>query len=221
MISSLCHCAIINCRPILHRELRWQKRILIKGYASSFDSYPRPSLLQDNHRSSHPDSPDLVYDPSSTDSSSSLLTHFRPRLQPKLDQDSNGFTDPLETNKQDIRDQSSTNQTNADQSIISFRDIRSQVLEELRHPDQNCGIKWKRFPGLNKILKGHRSGELTVFTGNPVFLISSLFDRRLTIIIVSFPSNQERLAVVRPHFCPNILSICACKEYQHCGAILK
>lgn len=26
-------------------------------------------------------------------------------------------------------------------------------------------MKWKRFPTLNKILKGHRRGELTVITG--------------------------------------------------------
>jgi twinkle protein len=26
-------------------------------------------------------------------------------------------------------------------------------------------VKWKRFPTLNKILKGHRRGELTVITG--------------------------------------------------------
>lgn len=27
------------------------------------------------------------------------------------------------------------------------------------------GIKWKRYPTLNRILKGHRKGELTVLTG--------------------------------------------------------
>lgn len=27
------------------------------------------------------------------------------------------------------------------------------------------GVKWKRFPTLNKILLGHRRGELTVLTG--------------------------------------------------------
>ena len=26
-------------------------------------------------------------------------------------------------------------------------------------------LQWKRFPILNEILKGHRSGELTIFTG--------------------------------------------------------
>ena len=27
------------------------------------------------------------------------------------------------------------------------------------------GIKWKRYPTLNKLLRGHRRGELTVLTG--------------------------------------------------------
>lgn len=28
-----------------------------------------------------------------------------------------------------------------------------------------CLLQWKRYPTLNKLLKGHRRGELTVFTG--------------------------------------------------------
>lgn len=27
------------------------------------------------------------------------------------------------------------------------------------------GVKWKRYPALNRILRGHRKGELTVLTG--------------------------------------------------------
>ena len=30
---------------------------------------------------------------------------------------------------------------------------------------QGVGIQWKRFPNLSNILKGHRAGELTIFTG--------------------------------------------------------
>lgn len=55
---------------------------------------------------------------------------------------------------------------NLNNSIVTFKDLRSEVLHELKHPNQNAGVKWKRFPGLNKILKGHRKGELTIFTGN-------------------------------------------------------
>lgn len=28
-----------------------------------------------------------------------------------------------------------------------------------------AGVKWTRFPTLNKILKGHRRGEMTILTG--------------------------------------------------------
>ncbi|XP_051883651.1 twinkle protein, mitochondrial isoform X1 [Pristis pectinata] len=50
-------------------------------------------------------------------------------------------------------------------SIISFRQLRDDVFGELANADQISGIKWQRFPDLNKLLKGHRKGELTVFTG--------------------------------------------------------
>lgn len=46
--------------------------------------------------------------------------------------------------------------------IVRFRD---EVLAEV----QNCssaGVRWRRFPILNELLKGHRRGELTVFTGS-------------------------------------------------------
>nr|XP_013810441.1 PREDICTED: twinkle protein, mitochondrial isoform X3 [Apteryx mantelli mantelli] len=50
-------------------------------------------------------------------------------------------------------------------SIISFRQLREEVFGELVNVDQVAGIKWARFPELNKLLKGHRRGELTIFTG--------------------------------------------------------
>ncbi|XP_060097765.1 twinkle mtDNA helicase [Heteronotia binoei] len=50
-------------------------------------------------------------------------------------------------------------------SIISFRELREEVFGELANVEQVAGIKWARFPEMNKLLKGHRKGELTVFTG--------------------------------------------------------
>nr|XP_054761722.1 twinkle mtDNA helicase-like [Lytechinus pictus] len=50
-------------------------------------------------------------------------------------------------------------------SIVSFRSLRDEVLGELSHAEQVAGVKWKRYPLLNKHMKGHRRGELTVFTG--------------------------------------------------------
>lgn len=50
-------------------------------------------------------------------------------------------------------------------SIVTFPALRNGVKEELLNTSVLEGIKWKRFPGLNKFLKGHRSGELTILTG--------------------------------------------------------
>ncbi|CAG9822315.1 unnamed protein product, partial [Phaedon cochleariae] len=50
-------------------------------------------------------------------------------------------------------------------SITTFSTLRAEVLSDLQNIDKVQGVKWRRFPTLNKILQGHRSGELTVFTG--------------------------------------------------------
>lgn len=51
-------------------------------------------------------------------------------------------------------------------SIVSFRQLREEVLGELSNVEQAAGVRWSRFPDLNRLLKGHRKGELTVFTGD-------------------------------------------------------
>ncbi|KAK3782956.1 hypothetical protein RRG08_065866 [Elysia crispata] len=53
----------------------------------------------------------------------------------------------------------------AHESIVSFSHLRQEILSQLLHTEQVAGVKWKRFGTLNKLLKGHRRGELTVFTG--------------------------------------------------------
>lgn len=53
----------------------------------------------------------------------------------------------------------------AHKSIVSFKQLRDDVFGELVNTDQVAGVKWSRFPEMNRILKGHRKGELTVFTG--------------------------------------------------------
>ncbi|XP_072312445.1 twinkle mtDNA helicase [Eucyclogobius newberryi] len=53
----------------------------------------------------------------------------------------------------------------AHKSIVSFKQLREDVYGELLNKEQVAGVKWTRFPELNRILKGHRKGELTVFTG--------------------------------------------------------
>lgn len=50
-------------------------------------------------------------------------------------------------------------------SIVSFQKLRDDIYSELAQLEQVAGVKWKRFPALNKLLKGHRRGEMTIFTG--------------------------------------------------------
>ncbi|KAI9483413.1 MAG: P-loop containing nucleoside triphosphate hydrolase protein [Benjaminiella poitrasii] len=49
--------------------------------------------------------------------------------------------------------------------IVDFRDVREDVYNEVLHPEQTMGVQSNDLPSLNKILKGHRPGELTIFTG--------------------------------------------------------
>lgn len=50
-------------------------------------------------------------------------------------------------------------------SITTFSSLRQDVLSDLQNIDRVQGVKWKRFPILSRVLKGHRRGELTVITG--------------------------------------------------------
>lgn len=51
-------------------------------------------------------------------------------------------------------------------SITTFHSLREDVLSDLQNLDKVQGVKWTRYPSLNKLLKGHRKGELTVLTGS-------------------------------------------------------
>lgn len=50
-------------------------------------------------------------------------------------------------------------------AITTFGSLRQDVLSDLQNIEKVQGVKWRRFPVLNKLLKGHRKGELTVLTG--------------------------------------------------------
>ncbi|XP_072154968.1 mitochondrial DNA helicase isoform X2 [Bemisia tabaci] len=50
-------------------------------------------------------------------------------------------------------------------SVTTFSSLREELLAELQNKNNTQGVKWKRFPGLNNILKGHRRGELSILTG--------------------------------------------------------
>jgi len=49
--------------------------------------------------------------------------------------------------------------------ILSFDDLRQDVLHEILHPDQYAGVPLPSLPKFTQIIKGLRRGELTVVTG--------------------------------------------------------
>ncbi|KAL3287920.1 hypothetical protein HHI36_002376 [Cryptolaemus montrouzieri] len=75
------------------------------------------------------------------------------------------YVSPHMDESQDFKTIISNAQNLWHKSITTFASLRQDVLCDLQNMDQVQGIQWKRFPTLNKILKGHRSGELTVITG--------------------------------------------------------
>ncbi|XP_068161901.1 twinkle mtDNA helicase [Antennarius striatus] len=89
-------------------------------------------------------------------------------------------------------------------SIVSFRQLREDVYGELANTDQVAGVKWSRFPELNRILKGHRKGELTVFTGptgsgKTTFISELALDlcmQGVNTLWGSFEINNVRLAKI-------------------------
>lgn len=89
-------------------------------------------------------------------------------------------------------------------SIISFSQLRSDVFSQLENIEQVAGVKWTRFPELNKLLKGHRKGELTVFTGptgsgKTTFISEYALDlcmQGVNTLWGSFEINNVRLAKV-------------------------
>lgn len=92
----------------------------------------------------------------------------------------------------------------AHKSIVSFKQLREDVYGELVNTDQVAGVRWSRFQELNKILKGHRKGELTVFTGptgsgKTTFISEYALDlcmQGVNTLWGSFEINNVRLAKI-------------------------
>ncbi|XP_037134294.1 twinkle protein, mitochondrial [Syngnathus acus] len=92
----------------------------------------------------------------------------------------------------------------AHKSIVSFKQLREDVYGELMNTEQVAGVKWARFPELNRILKGHRKGELTVFTGptgsgKTTFISELALDlcmQGVNTLWGSFEINNVRLAKI-------------------------
>ncbi|XP_022599004.1 twinkle protein, mitochondrial [Seriola dumerili] len=92
----------------------------------------------------------------------------------------------------------------AHKSIVSFKQLREDVYGELLNTEQVAGVKWMRFPELNRIMKGHRKGELTVFTGptgsgKTTFISEVALDlcmQGVNTLWGSFEINNVRLAKI-------------------------
>ncbi|XP_068439548.1 twinkle mtDNA helicase [Clinocottus analis] len=92
----------------------------------------------------------------------------------------------------------------AHKSIVSFKQLREDVYGELVNKEQVAGVKWARFQELNRILKGHRKGELTVFTGptgsgKTTFISEVALDlcmQGVNTLWGSFEINNVRLAKI-------------------------
>jgi twinkle protein len=86
--------------------------------------------------------------------------------------------------------------------ILNFNEIRSEVFRELANPDQVAGRQMRSFPTLNKLLKGHRKGELSILTGptgiGKTTIISQismdLCSQGVNTLWGSFELNNVRLA---------------------------
>lgn len=86
--------------------------------------------------------------------------------------------------------------------IITFQRLREEVYNELTNVSQVAGVKWRRFPKLTATLKGHRPGEMTVFTGptgsGKTTLVSELSldlcQQGVTTLWGSFEIRNVRLA---------------------------
>ncbi|KAI7897003.1 mitochondrial helicase twinkle [Mucor mucedo] len=72
--------------------------------------------------------------------------------------------DALQAKKDMLQIVASARRIKHDQ-IVDFRDLREEVYNEIIHPDQSRGVQSSDLPALNKIMKGHRPGELTILTG--------------------------------------------------------
>jgi twinkle protein len=91
-----------------------------------------------------------------------------------------------------------------EKSIIKFNNLKHDILIELNDSKKYTGKQWLRFPHLNEILKGHRQGELTIFTGptgsgKTTFLSEYSLDlaqQGLTTMWGSFEIRNHRLAKI-------------------------
>jgi len=78
--------------------------------------------------------------------------------------------------------------------LVDFPDIKEHVRKEIEHPDP--GVQSKDFPHLNKILKGIRLGEITIYTGATGTGKTSLLSQ-LSLDLASQGSDLSNISVIQ------------------------
>ncbi|KAH9373479.1 hypothetical protein HPB48_009524 [Haemaphysalis longicornis] len=89
-------------------------------------------------------------------------------------------------------------------AITTFHSLRAAVADLLQNVETSVGVRWQRFPGLVRLLKGFRTGELTVFTGptgsgKTTFMCEYSLDlcmQGVNTLWGSFEIQNERLAKI-------------------------
>ena len=96
----------------------------------------------------------------------------------------------------------STARVIAHERIVSFADLRADVHRQITCPNQMVGTLFHSMPKLNRVLKGHRRGEMTLVTGptgaGKTTLMSQLSidlaQRGVPTLWGSFEIKNDRLA---------------------------
>lgn len=56
--------------------------------------------------------------------------------------------------------------TKPHEGVATFNDLRDELYVEFTNPQQASGVQSKLLPRLNNLIKGHRRGELTIYSGH-------------------------------------------------------
>lgn len=95
-------------------------------------------------------------------------------------------------NSLDIKGIFSKSQPILHKAITTFSSLRQDVLSDLQNIDKVQGVKWKRYPTLNKYLKGHRKGELTILTGPTGLLLDIMDNARINPYLFNYFQAAEK-----------------------------
>ncbi|XP_043286242.1 twinkle protein, mitochondrial [Venturia canescens] len=105
-------------------------------------------------------------------------------------------------------------------SITTFHSLREDVLSDLQNIEKVQGVKWTRYPALNRILKGHRRGEFTVLTGptgsgKTTFMSEYSLDLAMQGVNTLWGSFEIRNARLARTMLQQMAGVCLDENIQH------